>query len=159
MPKTWLRGKIIHEEDGRVMLLGLGACVLLSALILMTMSISGVYLEQRRLQRLADQTVSMAVSEVDEETYYRQGLVEGEPIPIDQAGAHKRATDYLSGVDSGMTPGLKNITISGFATQRTRVDLELSAVGKIPIFLPLISDIGEVTLHAKSNAGLKSSFG
>lgn len=151
--------KRLREEDGRILLLGLGTCVLLSTLILMTMSISGIYLEQRRLQRVADQTVSLAVAEVEDTIYYQQGTVEGAPIPIDQAGARQRAGDYLAKLDSRLTPGLENITITKFHSDATRVELELSASGKIPLLVPLVTDLTEVSLRVKSSAGLKTTFG
>lgn len=147
------------QEDGRVLLLGLGACVLLATLILMTMSLSGIYLEQRRLQRLADQVASLAASEVDDQFYYQVGVTEGVPIRIDQSGARSRATDYLSHLDSRLTPGLRNISLTAFRYQRTRIELELNAVGRVPIVLPLISNLTEVSLTAKSVAGMKSSTG
>lgn len=151
--------RLRQEEDGRILLLGLGACVLLSTLILMTMSVSGVYLEQRRLQRVADQTVSLAVAEVEDTIYYQQGAVEGASIPIDQAGARLRAIDYLSELDSRLTPGLENISITKFYSDATRVELELSASGKVPLLVPLVTDLTEVSLRAQSSASLKTTFG
>ncbi|EEJ53777.1 hypothetical protein HMPREF0580_1915 [Mobiluncus mulieris ATCC 35239] len=159
MKRTKIITRVKQEEDGRVLLLGLGTCVLLCVIVLMTMSVSGIYLEQRRLQRLADQTVSLAVAEVDDAVYYEQGLVEGAPIPIDQAGARRRAVAYLDRVDSRLTPGLKSIAITGFRTFPTRVELELAAVGNVPIALPLISSLTEVPMRAKASASLKTTFG
>lgn len=125
----------------------------------MSMSVSGIYLEQRRLQRLADQTASMAASHVEDAEYYQEGFTESVPIHIDQADAASRAQSYLAGANPKLTPGLKNIAISKIDTQPTRVEVELVAKGIIPIPLPLISDLSEVSLRARAIASLKASFG
>ena len=78
------------------MLLGLAACVLLCVIILMSMALSGVYLEQRRLQRLADQTASIAASNIADAAYYQNGIVDGVPLEIEPNHASERAAEYLS---------------------------------------------------------------
>lgn len=142
-----------------MILLGLGACVLLSTLILMSMSVSGIYLEQRRLQRLADQTASMAASQVEDAGYYQTGIGESGALRIDQVDAASRAQEYLAGADPALTPGLKHIALAEVETQPTRVEVILVAKGTVPILLPLISEVSEVSLKARGIASLKTSFG
>ncbi|WP_297346922.1 pilus assembly protein TadG-related protein [uncultured Mobiluncus sp.] len=146
-------------EDGRVMLLGLAACVLLCVIIRMSMALSGVYLEQRRLQRLADQTASMAASNIADATYYQNGIVDGVPLEIEPNHASERAAEYLSGAAIGTNSGLQGIDLVDVDVASTRVQVTLQATGKIPLVVPLISSLTQVELTATGAASLKASFG
>lgn len=158
MPRFVGRPKLV-AEDGRVLLLGLAACVFLAVLILMSVSASGIYLEQRRLQRLADQTASMAASEIDEEYYAREDLADGVELHIDQSGSYQRAADYLSSLDDASFGSMRNITLHSVSTTPTRVRVTLRATGTIPIALPLVSNLTEIQMQASGQAGLKTTDG
>ncbi|WP_296179050.1 pilus assembly protein TadG-related protein [uncultured Mobiluncus sp.] len=149
----------LGDEDGRIMLLGLAACVLLCVIILMSMAVSGVYLEQRRLQRLADQTASMAAANMADTAYYQDGIMDGVPLQIEPYHASERAAEYLSGAAIGANSGLLGIDLVDVDVASTRVQVTLRATGKIPLVLPLISSLTQVELTATGAASLKSSFG
>lgn len=149
----------LGDEDGRIMLLGLAACVLLCVIILMSMALSGVYLEQRRLQRLADQTASMAAANIADAVYYQNGLVDGVPLEIEPTHATERAAEYLSGAAIGANSGLQRIDLVDVTVASTRVQVTLRATGKIPLVVPLISSLTQVELTATGAASLKASFG
>ncbi|EFU79381.1 hypothetical protein HMPREF0388_1484 [Mobiluncus curtisii ATCC 51333] len=147
------------DEDGRIMLLGLAACVLLCVIILMSMAVSGVYLEQRRLQRLADQTASLAAANMADAAYYQNGIVDGVPLEIEPYHASERAAEYLSGAAISANSGLEGIDLVDVDVASTRVQVTLRATGKIPLVLPLISSLTQVELTATGAASLKASFG
>ncbi|NMX06073.1 pilus assembly protein TadG-related protein [Mobiluncus curtisii] len=149
----------LDDEDGRIMLLGLAACVLLCVIILMSMALSGVYLEQRRLQRLADQTASMAAANMADTAYYQNGIVDGVPLEIEPYHASERAAEYLSGASISANSGLDGIDLVDVDVASTRVQVTLRATGKIPLVLPLVSSLTQVELTATGAASLKSSFG
>lgn len=150
----------VHRgEEGRILLLGLGACVLLSALILMSLTMSGIYLEQRRLVRLAEQVATVSAGEIDAGLYYQQGVTPGEELHLDQAGAEARAREFLGELEAADLGGLERVELADFAVEAHRVRLRLQAVGKIPLLLPGISDRAEVELRAGANASLKASMG
>ncbi|EFL92956.1 pilus assembly protein TadG-related protein [Mobiluncus curtisii] len=149
----------LGDEDGRIMLLGLAACVLLCVIILMSMAVSGVYLEQRRLQRLADQTASMAAANMADTAYYQNGIVDGVPLEIEPYHASERAAEYLSGASISANSGLDGIDLVDVDVASTRVQVTLRATGKIPLVLPLVSSLTQVELTATGAASLKSSFG
>lgn len=149
----------LDDEDGRIMLLGLAACVLLCVIILMSMAVSGVYLEQRRLQRLADQTASMAAANMADTAYYQNGIVDGVPLEIEPYHASERAAEYLSGASISANSGLDGIDLVDVDVASTRVQVTLRATGKIPLVLPLVSSLTQVELTATGAASLKSSFG
>ena len=141
------------------MLLGLAACVLLCVIILMSMAVSGVYLEQRRLQRLADQTASLAAADMADTVYYQNGIVDGVPLEIEPNHASERAAEYLSGAAIGTNSGLQGIDLVDVSVESTRVQVTLQATGKIPLVVPLISSLTQVELTATGAASLKASFG
>lgn len=149
----------LAAEEGRVLLLGLAACVFLAVLILMSVSASSIYLEQRRLQRLADQSASMAASEIDDEYYAHEDLADGVELHIDQSGSYRRAADYLSSLDDASFGSMRNITLQSVSTTPTRVRVTLRATGTIPITLPLVSNLTEIQMQASGQAGLKTTDG
>lgn len=149
----------LKGEDGRIMLLGLAACVLICVIILMSMALSGVYLEQRRLQRLADQTASMAAASIADDAYYRSGIVDGIPLTIEPEHASERAIDYLSQVTIPPNFGLQAIDLVDVSMESTRVQVTVRATGIIPVAIPLISSLTQVELTATGAASLKASFG
>lgn len=149
----------LAAEEGRVLLLGLAACVFLAVLILMSVSASSIYLEQRRLQRLADQSASMAASEIDDEYYTHEDFADGVELHIDQSGSYRRAADYLSSLDDASFGSMRNITLQSVSTTPTRVRVTLRATGTIPITLPLVSNLTEIQMRASGQAGLKTTDG
>lgn len=149
----------LASEEGRVLLFGLAACVFLAVLILMSVSASSIYLEQRRLQRLADQSASMAASEIDDEYYTHEDLADGVELHIDQSGSYRRAADYLSSLDDASFGSMRNITLQSVSTTPTRVRVTLRATGTIPIGLPLVSNLTEIQMQASGQAGLKTTDG
>lgn len=149
----------LRGEDGRVLLLGLAASVLLSTLILMSFAVSGVYLEQRRLQRLADQTASLAASEMEDTQYYETGIVEGDSLEIESTQAFTRAALYLESATISPKSGLKTVDLVDVSVDSTRVEVTLQATGVVPVVLPLLSGLDEVKLEATGAASLKASFG
>lgn len=142
-----------------MMLLGLGACLLLSAMILMTMSVSGIYLEQRRLQRLADQSASLAGAKVEETDYYTHGVSPGKPLEIERTRVSERVKDYLAWAGPQEAPGLGELRVECLEVATTRVSLRLATNAKVPIPLPFISELIRVPLRAQGNAEVKASFG
>ena len=120
---------------------------------------SGIYLEQRRLVRLAEQVAKVSAGEIDAGLYYQQGVTPGEELHLDQAGAEARAREFLGELEAADLGGLERVELADFAVEAHRVRLRLQAVGKIPLLLPGISDRAEVELRAVANASLKASMG
>lgn len=155
--RTWLRTRALNVEDGRIFVLAIGLLALVLTLVMLCVGASAMYLEQKRLQRLADQVVVLSAEEISHASYVTGGAEQGGPIEVASQDAAARAEQWLASLDSGQNRGLESITIKSiqFPTP-TQVRVELSAEGTLEFLPQIVSQFARVPLHATTVSSLKS---
>ena len=125
-------------DDGTILLLSIGFCVVALLLVYAVTSASAVFLARRDLAAAVDGTALAAAQEVDADEYYASGS--GTDLPLDDADVSRAVDDY---VDRNL-PSDRTQRITG------GVDASGHAVtvrGERDVHLPLFGTV-TVTAHA-----------
>lgn len=98
---TRLRARRPHGDDGSVMLLILGFCVVLVGLLAVVVDVSVVLLNQRGVASAADGAAVAAAQRLDERSFYQQGL--GGRVPLDREEVQQTVATYAAAVSPRTT--------------------------------------------------------
>lgn len=98
-------------DDGTVMVLVLGLCVVLLGLVAVVVDVSVVLLHQRGVASAADGAAVAAAQRIDQRTFYREGLAAAVPLSSQEVAqtvaryqaAVRPATSLRGRVEGGVT--------------------------------------------------------
>lgn len=131
------------NEDGQILLLGLGYVVVILLLLLVVVTLSAVHREHRELGRLADGVVLSAQDVVTEGRYYRKS---GAQMTAD---ARVAATQYLASVDA--RPGTRIVDLTVDANGSIHATIQRSTSHPVMVGLGRLAS-GKATLTASASA-------
>lgn len=83
------------SDDGQVVLLVLGYCLVALVLVLVVTSASAVHLERKRLLAVADEAALDAADSFDAGAFYADGTAPGRGVPVTDASVRASVDDYL----------------------------------------------------------------
>lgn len=120
-------------EDGRILVLTLGAVAVAVALVAVIATASAVYLDRKALLSLADATAAHAAAQVDADAYFG-----GDGTVVTDSGVQASARDFLARAPRSLTdaPHLRLASPTG-ASDATTAQVTLEATSR-PAFLPWV---------------------
>lgn len=124
-----------RDDEGSVLLLGIGWLVTCVLALVVMIDISAVFLQRQQLQATADAAALAGAQGIDVGAYYRDGA--SAQTRLDPATVSQRITAHLQGSRAATVhPGL---AVTSAATDGVSVRVAMSRSLTLPILPPLIS--------------------
>lgn len=92
----------LRDEDGQIMILSIFYGLIALALVLVVVSVSAIYLENKRLLALADAVAADAADAVDEEGYFGSDRLDVPVLPLTDTSVRQAVQDYLAAAPRGV---------------------------------------------------------
>lgn len=123
--------RIMREEDGQTLLLGLGLVTIILALLLVIASATAIYLDLKHLTSLADSAAAAGAATLDDSAYFDNE--EGGPGARTSGTAHAAAAQDLALQEPN--GGLSQVVVASATVEGETVSVTLTARSQPP-FLP-----------------------
>jgi uncharacterized membrane protein len=145
-------------DDGQILLLVLGYCLICLVLVLVVVSASAVHLERKRLLSVADAAALDAADSFDAGVFYTEGTAPGRGVPVSDASVRASVDDYVeSRGASGDFSAFGVASPTGTPDGQT-AEVTLVAVAIPPLVTSVIEDYAggiplRVTARARTGLG------
>ena len=137
--------RIIGDERGSVMVLGLGLSIAALMVITLAVNVSSVWVARHALDSVADGCALAAAQAVDVQAIYQHGLTSR--IPLDQSVARQKVASYLT--KAHVRTQFSNFTVRSVRVTRNQVRVEVQALAPLP-FGYLVGGMRPVIVSAAS---------
>lgn len=145
------------SDDGQVVLLVLGYCLVALALLLVVASASAVHLERKRLLAVADAAALDAADSFDAGAFYADGTAPGRGVPVTDASVRASVDEYVESRDAYTDFDAFGVASPTGTPDGQIAEVTLVAVVTPPLITSVIEDYaGGIPLRvtARARAGL-----
>lgn len=140
------------QEEGSILLLGLGFFTLAALLLIVTMSISTVHVQKQRLWALADTVAANAAEALGTTTYY-EDFVPTQGLPITREAAWAAVGQQIEKLEPAQVTPWQELHVQNVEVQGNTLSISLSAKAQLPLVPDMLESwLGGVTLQVRANS-------